>query len=50
MKRAGISTELHIFAHTPHGFGIRASNRPPASDWPQLFTEWLDVQGMLKHK
>jgi acetyl esterase/lipase len=50
LKQAGVSTELHIFARTAHGFGMRPSNRPPVSDWPQLFLEWLDVQGMLNHK
>jgi acetyl esterase/lipase len=50
LKQAGVSTELHVLARTGHGFGVRPSNRPPVSDWPQLFLEWLDVQGMLKRK
>jgi acetyl esterase/lipase len=50
LKQAGVSTELHVFSRTGHGFGIRPSNRPPVSDWPHLFLEWLDVQGMLKRK
>ena len=50
LKQAGVSTELHVLARTGHGFGLRPGNRPPVSDWPQLFLEWLDVQGMLKHK
>ncbi|MGA9542874.1 MAG: alpha/beta hydrolase [Candidatus Sulfotelmatobacter sp.] len=50
LKQAGVSTELHVFARTGHGFGVRPGNRPPVSDWPQLFLEWLDVQGMLAHK
>jgi acetyl esterase/lipase len=49
LKRAGVSAELHIFARTGHGFGLRAGNRPPVSDWTELFREWLDVQGLLKH-
>jgi acetyl esterase/lipase len=49
LKRAGVSAELHIFARTGHGFGLRASNRPPVSEWTELFREWLDVQGLLKH-
>ena len=49
-KRAGVSAELHIFARTGHGFGLRASNRPPVSDWPQHFVDWLDVQELLKRK
>jgi acetyl esterase/lipase len=50
LKQAGISAELHILARTGHGFGMRPTNRPPVSDWPQLFLEWLDVQGMLSQK
>lgn len=49
-RNAGVSAELHIFAHTGHGFGMRDRNRPPVSDWPQLFLEWLDTQGLLKHQ
>jgi acetyl esterase/lipase len=50
LKQAGVSAELHVLAHTGHGFGVRPANHPPVSDWPQLFLEWLDVQGMLAHK
>ena len=50
LKQAGVSAELHILARSGHGFGVRPGNRPPVSDWPQLFVEWLDVQGMLEHK
>jgi len=50
LKQAGVSTELHVFARAGHGFGVRPGNRPPVSDWPLLFLEWLDVQGMLEHK
>lgn len=50
LKRAGVSAELHVYAKTGHGFGVRESNRPPVSDWPSLFYEWLDMQGFLRHK
>jgi acetyl esterase/lipase len=50
LKQAGVSAELHILARTGHGFGVRPGNRPPVSEWPQLFLEWLDVEGLLKHK
>ncbi len=50
LKKAGVSAELHVFAHTGHGFGFRMSTPPPVSDWPQLFLEWLQVEGMLKRK
>jgi len=41
LKRAGVSAELHIYAGTGHGFGLRSSNRPPVSLWPELFLQWL---------
>jgi acetyl esterase/lipase len=50
LKQAGVSTELHVLARAEHGFGMRPSNRPPVSDWPQLFLEWLNVEGVLKQK
>jgi len=50
LKQAGVSAELHVLARTGHGFGVRPTNRPPVSDWPQLFLHWLDVQGILKHR
>jgi acetyl esterase/lipase len=50
LKRAGVSAELHVYAGVGHGFGVRDSNRPPVSDWPQLFLQWLEVEGYLEQK
>jgi len=50
LKQAGVSAELHVFAHSGHGFGVRPTNRPAVYDWPQFFLEWLGVEGMLNHK
>ena len=47
-KRAGVPAELHIFAEAAHGFGLRASNPPPAGDWPLRFREWMIASGFLK--
>jgi acetyl esterase/lipase len=41
LKRAGVSAELHVYAGVGHGFGMRATNRPPVSGWLQLFLDWL---------
>jgi len=49
-KQAGVSAELHVYAGVGHGFGLRESNRPPVSGWPQLFLDWLDGEEFLKHK
>jgi acetyl esterase/lipase len=50
LKQVGVSAELHVYAGVGHGFGLRESNRPPVSGWPQLFLDWLDAEGFLKHK
>jgi acetyl esterase/lipase len=47
LKRAGISTELHIFATGDHDFGVRQNERLPAS-WTQLCVKWLRSQDLLK--
>jgi endo-1,4-beta-xylanase len=47
LRQAGVSAELHIYAHTGHGFGMRQSNPPPVSGWIELFFEWLGTQKML---
>ncbi|HEV3145748.1 MAG TPA: alpha/beta hydrolase, partial [Gemmataceae bacterium] len=47
LKRAGISTELHIYANTAHDFGVRKSDRP-CGTWTQTCADWLRQQGFLK--
>ena len=47
LKRAGIPTELHIFATGDHDFGVRQNEKLPSS-WPQLCVKWLRSQGLLK--
>jgi endo-1,4-beta-xylanase len=50
LKKAGVSSELHVYAKTPHGFGYRPNRMPqrPADAWPQRFYEFLEAQGMLR--
>lgn len=50
LRRAGVSAELHGYARTGHGFGVREDSRNPVSHWPQMFLEWLDVEEFLKQK
>jgi endo-1,4-beta-xylanase len=50
LKAAGVSAELHVYAHAGHGFGLRANNPPPVSGWIQNFLDWMGIQGMLKRK
>jgi acetyl esterase/lipase len=42
-----VPAELHIFGGLGHGFGIRSSNPPGVSAWPDLFLAWMRRQGLL---
>jgi acetyl esterase/lipase len=47
MKQAGVSAELHVYAATGHGFGLRADMKGPVKEWVNRFFEWLSVRGLL---
>src|SRR5439155_1832980 len=47
LKRAGVPTELHVYANTAHDFGVRTNDRP-YSKWTASCTEWLRNQTFLK--
>jgi acetyl esterase/lipase len=48
LRKAGVSSELHVYAKTPHGFGFRGGkNDRPVTSWLQRFEEFLRVEGML---
>lgn len=49
-KKAGVPTELHLYAGAGHGFGLRETNKSPAGAWPQRFVEWLADQKLLTAK
>ncbi|MFP9228450.1 pectin acetylesterase PaeX [Pectobacterium cacticida] len=36
-----IPVEMHLFEKGRHGFGLRGTERLPASTWPQLLDNWL---------
>jgi endo-1,4-beta-xylanase len=49
LKDAGVSAELHIYAKTPHGFGMREKNAgKPSNEFLQQFYEFLGSEGFLK--
>jgi endo-1,4-beta-xylanase len=48
LRNAGVSAELHVYAKTGHGFGLRESNHGPVAGWISLFYGWLEVQDFLK--
>jgi acetyl esterase/lipase len=47
LKRAGILTELHVYATGDHDFGVRQNEKLPSS-WTQLCIRWLRSLGLLK--
>jgi acetyl esterase/lipase len=46
LHRAGIPTELHVFATGEHDFGVRHNDDLPDS-WPGLCHNWLRSRGLL---
>jgi acetyl esterase/lipase len=49
LRAAKVSSELHVYAKTPHGFGFRPGKTArPVDAWPGLFEDFLRAQGMLK--
>jgi acetyl esterase/lipase len=47
LKRAGIPSELHIYATGDHDFGVRQNEKLPSS-WTRLCVNWLRSQDLLK--
>ncbi len=45
LKKAGVTTEVHIFAKGGHGFGVRKS---PCDGWKDECITWLKSIGMLR--
>ncbi len=40
LRRAGVSSELHIYSKGGHGYGLRPSNNA-VSNWPKRMEDWL---------
>jgi acetyl esterase/lipase len=45
LNKAGVPTEMHLYAQGGHAFGLRPS-KFPISNWPKLVETWLDTIGM----
>jgi acetyl esterase/lipase len=46
LQRAGVPSELHIYARTAHDFGVRSSDRPYAT-WTEACARWMQSEGFL---
>jgi acetyl esterase/lipase len=46
LTKAGVPTEIHLYAEGGHAFGLRPSKLPIAQ-WPRLVETWLGTIGMV---
>lgn len=46
LVKAGVPSEMHIFASGPHGTGLGKGD-PALDQWPSLLENWLRAQGLL---
>ena len=46
LQKAGVPTEMHLYAQGGHAFGLRPSKLPVAQ-WPGLVETWLGTIGMI---
>ncbi len=46
LHRAGVPTELHIYATGEHDYGVRQNGKLPSS-WPRLCLDWLRSRDLL---
>lgn len=48
LRKAGVTTSLHIFDSGGHGFGLRGIDNDPRSAWPDLVMEWGRRTGVFR--
>jgi acetyl esterase/lipase len=48
LVKAGVPSEMHIFAKGGHGSGIGKGD-PSLDQWPALLETWLRAQGLITH-
>ncbi len=46
LQKAGVPTEMHLYAHGGHAFGLRRTALP-ITEWPSLVEKWLGTIGMI---
>jgi acetyl esterase/lipase len=49
LVKAGVPSEMHIFANGPHGVGLGGSDAS-LEQWPNLLDAWLRANGLLSPK
>lgn len=48
LRRAGVQTEIHLFAKGGHGYGLRHVDGLPVTDWPKACEAWLKAIGVIQ--
>jgi len=48
LKKAGVPTEMHLYAKGGHAFGLRHDPAKPATDWPKSAERWLRTIGVIE--
>ena len=46
LKRAGVPTEMHLYAQGGHAFGLRRTSKPITA-WTDLADAWMRTIGVL---
>lgn len=47
LRDLGVQSELHVFGHGGHGFGLRPTDNP-CSEWPDRCASWMRRIGLLE--
>jgi len=47
LQKAGVPTEMHLYAQGGHAFGLRKPNLP-IGRWPELVERWMQTIGVLR--
>jgi acetyl esterase/lipase len=47
LQKAGVPSEMHLYARGGHAFGLRPGKLPIAR-WPRLVETWLGTIGMVE--
>jgi acetyl esterase/lipase len=47
LRKAGVRAEMHIHDRGGHGYGLRADEKAPVTDWPKRCEAWLRAGGWL---
>jgi len=50
LRAAQVPAELHLYDGVGHGFGLRATNKGPVTNWLSQFVDWLRVRNILEGK